>query len=152
MRVWVITREGTRHAKEVIGILSARKSSRTVKDHVEWLYALLHYHPHEHLELAKYTNPSNPYEAQYKKTNTSAPVKSVMTCGDNPFLMACRAKNVVLTDTDAEPPILKWTMPNWPVCDPQTLNIVERIPGAKCKAPTHLPLRVALPNIRPDIP
>jgi hypothetical protein len=41
----------------VIGILSARKSRQKVKESVEWLYSLLHYHPGDHLDFAKYNNP-----------------------------------------------------------------------------------------------
>jgi hypothetical protein len=89
-----LTQEGPQHPTEVIGILSARKSGQTIKEYVEWLYALLHYHPGDHLALSRYNNPTVVYEANFMTTNTGVPVDSTMTCGDNPFLVARRAKNI----------------------------------------------------------
>jgi hypothetical protein len=85
-RAWIITQEGTRHAREVIAVLSARKSGKTVKEYIEWLYALLNCGPSEHFSLAKYNNPTNPYEAVFTRTNTGVPVDNLMFCGHNPFL------------------------------------------------------------------
>jgi hypothetical protein len=99
-RAWVITREGTRHPIQVIGILSARKSSKEIKAYVEWLYALFSYYPSEHLRIAHYTKPLALYEAQFFTTNTGILVDSEMMCGDNPFLVACRAKDLVLIGED----------------------------------------------------
>jgi hypothetical protein len=140
---WIITQEGPQHPAEVIGILSARKSGQTIKEYVEWLYALLHYHPGDHLALARYNNPTVVYEAQFMTTNTGVPVDSAMTCGDNPFLVACRAKNIFLIESDDTASILKWTNPDRLVCDEQTPpNIIEKIPGTTSQAPIHLPLRI----------
>ncbi len=137
---WVITQEGTRHATEVIGILSARKSADTAKDYVEWLYALLHYGPSEHLDLAKYQKPFNPSEAQFMTTNTGLRVSNTITCGDNPFLAARLAKNVSLIDQDSEHPNLKWTNPDRLVCEKDTHRVITKIPGETYQAPVHLPL------------
>src|SRR5229473_1693968 len=141
-RAWIITQEGTQHPSEVIGILSARKSPRAVKEYVEWLYALLHYCPREHLDLAKYNNSFNPYEAQYWTTNTGVPVDSLMACGHNPYLEARLATNVVLIDADGEQPILEWIEPHRLVCDRQTGHIIEKVPGKLSRSPVHLPLHI----------
>src|ERR1700730_8800889 len=124
---WVITQEGTRLETEVIGILSARKSANLAKQHVEWLYALLHYGPAEHMGLAQYNSPSNPYEAQFMTTNTGVPVENTIVCGHNPFLVARLAKDVTLVDTVGVQPRLKWTNPDRIVCDRQTHRIVEKV-------------------------
>jgi hypothetical protein len=137
---WVITQEGTRHATEVIGILSARKGADTAKEYVEWLYALLHYGPTEHLGLAKYRKPFNPYEAQFITTNTGVPVCNTIMCGHNPFLVARLAKNLSLIDEDGDQPMLKWTNPDRLVCDRDTRRIIEKVPGGTYQAPIHLPL------------
>jgi hypothetical protein len=139
-RAWVITQEGTRQSTEVVGILSARKSGKTVKEYVEWLHALLNYAPSEHLNFAKYRNPTNLYEAEFTRTNTGAKVENVMMCGHNPFLVARLAKDIELIDPDGDQPILKWTNPDRLVCDEHTLHIIERIPGVTRQAPVHLPL------------
>jgi hypothetical protein len=140
---WVITQEGPQHPAEVIGILSARKSGHTIKEYVEWLYALLHYHPTDHLDFARYNNPTVVYEAQFMITNTGVPVGYAMHCGDNPFLVARRAKNISLIETCVKVMELKWTNPDIRIWDRQTPpNIVERIPGAISQAPIHLPLRI----------
>ena len=93
---WVITREGTRHPTEVLGILSARKSATKIKEHIEWLYALLHCGPIAHLEMAKYNNPDNTCKAENTRTNTGIPVSTTIRCGHNPYLAATLARNVVL--------------------------------------------------------
>jgi hypothetical protein len=139
---WVITHEGTQHPTEAIGVLSARKSSREIKTFVEWLYALLSYYPGEHLRIAHYTKPLVLYEAQFFTTNTGVPVDSGQTCGHNPFLVACRAKNLVLVGEDGDKQVLKWTGPDQLVCDLQTLHVIERIPGKEREAPIRLPLRL----------
>ena len=138
-RAWIITQEGTQHTTEVIGILSARKSGRSVKDYVEWLYALLSYSPQEHLSRAKYNNPLTLYEAQFGTTNLGVPVDTVMTCGHNPYLVARLGSNISLTD--GEPPLLSWKQPDRIVQDPNSLEIVEKVPGVICTAPVTLPLR-----------
>jgi hypothetical protein len=139
---WVITQEGTRSPREVGGILSARKSSKTIKDYLEWLYALLHYGPSEHLACARYTNPQNPYKAELHKTNTNVPVQDAMHCGDNPYLEACLAKDVNLIDADGEQPVLQWTHPGMPICDKTTGHVIDRIPGQTYRAPVRLPLHI----------
>jgi hypothetical protein len=139
---WVIQQEGPQHPAEVIGILSARKSARKVKEYVEWLYALLHYHPGDHLAHAKYKNPTVLYEAEFGRTNTGVPTGDVIRCGDNPYLVACLAKNISLVESE-NVSVLKWTNPDIRNWDRQTTpNIVERIPGATSQAPIHLPLRI----------
>jgi hypothetical protein len=56
-------------------------------------------------------------------------------------------KNVSLVDVSENAPVLNWTNPDRLVCDEQTPpNIVEKIPGAICEAPIHLPLRVMSEN------
>jgi hypothetical protein len=140
-RAWVITQEGTRHAQEVIGILSARKSGRTVKEYVEWLHALLNYYPNDHLNLAKYNNPTTLDAAEFTRTNTGVPVENVIFCGHNPHLVARLAKDIELVDADGERPLLKWTNPNRLICDARTLQITEKVPGAVCEAPVNLPFR-----------
>jgi hypothetical protein len=137
---WVITQEGTRHSTEVMGILSARKSAKTVKQYVEWLYALLRCYPDQHLEYARYIDPIIPHEAEYK-TNTGVPINSIMRCGDNPYLVARLAKNVKLIDEDPDKPILIWTNPERLVCDPnRPHHIMEKLPGSERQAPVRLPL------------
>jgi hypothetical protein len=141
-RAWVITREGTRHDTEVIGVLSARKTAKEIKGYIEWLYALLSYHPEDHLQFARYTKPVIPCEAERFTTNTGVPMDSGMRCGDNPYLVACYAKDLVLVEEDGDSHRLKWTMPDRLVCDPQSLLVVEKIAGVKCEAPIRLPLRL----------
>ncbi len=75
-RAWVITQEGPNYPTEVIGVLTARKSAATVKDYVEWLYALLHYGPDGHLAFATYTKRAIPCQAEYWTTNTGAPMNA----------------------------------------------------------------------------
>jgi hypothetical protein len=140
---WIITQEGTSHPERVIGILSARKSAEKIKEHVEWLYALLHYYPEEHLSLAKYNNPSNPYKAEYWTTNLGAPVRTMMMCGHNPYLVARYARNISLLGDYPDTQFLKWTEPDRLVCDPRTLHVIERVSGMVLQAPVNLPLRMA---------
>lgn len=135
MRAWVITQEGTRHETEVIGILSARKSPKLAMQYVEWLYALLHYAPAGHMDLAQYKSPSNPYEAQYDSTC------GTIMCGHNPFLVARLARSATLIDADGDQPRLKWTNPDRIVWDKHTLRVVEKVSGMTCEAPIRLPLR-----------
>ena len=139
---WVITQEGTRHPQVVVGIISSRKSAQQIKEYVEWLYALLNYGPEDHLAQARYHNPYNPYKACFWQTNTGAPVDTLMMCGGNPHLVARRAKNIRLVESDGEQPLLEWTQPDRLVCDPQTLHVKEKIPGMTLQAPVHLPLHV----------
>jgi hypothetical protein len=137
---WVITQEGTHHTDEqvVIAILSARKSARAIKEHVEWLYALLRCDPERHLALAKYRNPEIPWEAEFDKTNTGVPV---MRCGNNPWLVARLAKSVSLIPDDRGGWFLQWANPPIRICDTKfPPNIIEKRPGAKCQAPVHLPI------------
>jgi hypothetical protein len=138
---WIITQEGTRQFREVIAVLSARKSGKTVKEYVEWLHALLNYGLGEHLGMAKYHNPTNPYEAEFTRTNTGVPVENLMFCGHNPYLVARLAKDIQVVDPEGDEPILKWTDPDRLVCDEQTLHVKGKIPGASCQAPVHMPLR-----------
>lgn len=140
---WVMTLEGTRHPSEVIGIVSARKGASTVREYVEWLYALLNYGPREHLDLARYNNSFKPYQAQYWTTNTRVPVQSLMVCGHNPYLEARLATNVVLVDPDGEQPILEWIEPQRIVCDRETGRVIEKVPGKLSRAPVRLPLHIA---------
>jgi hypothetical protein len=138
---WVITREGTRHPTEVLGILSARKSATKIKEHIEWLYALLHCDPIAHLEMARYNNPDNTCKAENDRTNTGIPVSTTIRCGHNPYLVATLAKNVVFVDGDGEQPILTWTLPDRIVCDEHEPHvIVKKVPGVRRQAPVHLPL------------
>ena len=137
---WVITQEGTRHDTEVIGILSARKGSQVAKEYVEWLYGLLHYGPAEHMGMAKYQKPSNPYEARFMTTNTGVPVSDTILCGDNPYLVARLAKDLSLIDGGDDRPVLRSTDPPRLVCDKDTHRVIEKVPGGTFRAPTHLPL------------
>lgn len=138
---WVITQEGTQHETEVVGILSARKSAKLAKQHVEWLYALLHYGPADHMRLAHYNSPQNPYRAEFLTTNTGVPVDNTIMCGHNPWLVARLAKNVTLIDADGDQPLLRWTNPDRIVCDRDRIGIFERVPGQTEEAPARLPLR-----------
>ena len=135
---WIITQEGTRHPTEVIGILSARRSANKVKDYVEWLYALLHYAPSDHLAFANYNRPHNPYRAQYWTTNTGVPVQSRIICGHNPYLVARLGKNISLIEADE---VLCWTEPDRIVINTEPEFVMEKIPGLPLQAPIHLPLR-----------
>lgn len=139
---WIITQEGTRQATEVIGILSARKSAKTIKDYVEWLYALLNYSASGHIDFSNYRKPAIPYKAEFWTTNTGVPVETLMLSGHNPHLVARLAKDVTLIETDGEPPLLQWTNPHRLVCDKATRQIVEKIPGLAHRAPVHLPLSI----------
>lgn len=140
---WVITQEGIRHNTiEVVGVLSARKSGRAVKEYVEWLYALLHYVPQEHLQFAGYTKPTLIYEAEFWTTNTGVPTDRRMHCGHDPYLVARRANNISLLDPDDGAPFLKWTEPNLPICDPTSGEIVATKAGKTMRARVHLPLQI----------
>jgi hypothetical protein len=118
----------------------ARKGGRAVKEFVEWLYVLLYYGPAEHLNVARYQNPSKVYEAVFDKTNTGVPVENTMMCGHNPFLVARLAKDVRLFEPDGEQPYLEWVNPDRLVCDERTRQVKERVLGATCRAPFQLPL------------
>jgi hypothetical protein len=64
-----------------------------------------------------------------------------MRCGDNPYLVAFLAKNIQLVDAYDGVCILKWSNPDRLVFDMnRPHHILEKIPGAKCQAPIHLPL------------
>jgi hypothetical protein len=139
---WVITQEGSRHKTKVIGIISARKSDKDIKKYVEWLYMLLHCYPRQHLDSAKYTKPSIDYKAKYLTTNTGTAVNTTMFCGDNPWLVARLANDLICLDIDGEEPVLTWTNPGRIVSDAQDPRKIERMPGIPCKAPIHLPLRI----------
>jgi hypothetical protein len=136
---WIITREGTRHSVEVLGILSARKSAKKVKEYLEWLYALLHCPASTHFEDAKYNKTSISHEAEFDRTNTGVPVSTLIRCGDNPYLVARLAKDVSLIVRDGEASIVKWTNPDRLICD-QTPRIVEKIAGQTCQFTVRLPL------------
>jgi hypothetical protein len=133
---WIITQEGTRHKTEVIGILSARNSSKKIKGYVELLYALFHYDAEEHMSVVRYNKPWNPYKAEYNRTNTGVRVQSTMFCGHNLYLVARLAKELSLLQ--GEPPRLRWT-------EPDRIEItgtkITRIPGLKREAAVSLPFR-----------
>jgi hypothetical protein len=141
-KAWIITQEGTSDDPAVIGVLSARKSGRTVKDYVEWLYGLLHYSLGDQLSLVRYNRPCKPYKADYWKTNTGIPMESRMTCGHNPWLEARLATNVKMIDPDGECSVLEWTEPDRFVCDSRTGRIVEKIRGKTIQAPVCFPLNI----------
>jgi hypothetical protein len=132
---WVITQEGTQHDTEVIGILSARKRPEIVQEYIEWLHALLHYWPAEHMTLARYNDPSNPYPAQFATTAKGVPVQHTIMCGHNPYLVACFAKDVSLS-VDGDQATLKWTAPGMPITDTS-----GKRPDTSNEAPVHLPLQ-----------
>jgi hypothetical protein len=48
----------------------------------------------------------------------------------------------VVAVSDGEQPILKWTQPDRLICDKDTRQIVDKIPGLPLQAPVHLPLRI----------
>jgi hypothetical protein len=137
MKAWIITQEGTRTPVEVIGILSARKSAKIVKEYVEWLYALLQYSAGEHLNMARYSNPTIPYKVQFDRSN-GVRVESRMTCGHNPWIEARFASNVSLIDTSLEGYYLEWTEPDKIIFDPN----LHKIPGETVRFPVHLPLLI----------
>lgn len=139
---WVIYQEGSAHPTEVIGILSARKSPETVKGYVEWIYALLNYNPEEHFDYAKYTKPHIPYEAQYSTTNIGVKVSSALTCGHNPYLIACHASNVHLVKSTSNSFHLEWSNPVRIIQDRITLEVIKKVPGRKMNAPIRLPLQL----------
>ncbi len=141
-RAWIITQEGTRQSREVIGILSARKSAKTIKAYLEWLYALLNYSASGHIDFSNYRKPAVTYKAEFWTTNTGVPMETLMLCGHNPHLVARLAKDVTLIEADGEQPVLKWTQPDRLICDKDTRQIVEKIPGLPLQAPVHLPLRI----------
>ena len=131
---WVITREGPNHPREVIGILSKRKSAH-IKEYLEWLCALLHYDPSEHLAFSRYNNPVRPYKAQFGTVD-----HHMVWCGD---MIARLGRNISLIESCGEKSVLKWQNPDRRNFDQQTPpNIVEKILGAICEAPIHLPLRI----------
>ena len=140
-RAWVITQEGTSNESEVIGIISSRKSSKTVKEHVEWLYALLYCYPEEHIGFAKYTKPEVTYEAKFWTTNTGVPMDNLMTCGHNPYLVARLATDVSL-DSKGNSSYLVWQDPDRFTCNTKTLQITEKIKGMTLRARVNLPLRL----------
>jgi hypothetical protein len=133
---WVITQEGTRHATEVIGILSARNSPEKIKEVVEFLYALFHYNAEEHISRARYNRPWNPYPAEYNRTNTGVRVMSLMFCGHNPYLVARLAKKLDLLP--GEPSELQWIEPDRIEIDGAR---VTRTPGVQVRAVVNLPFR-----------
>jgi hypothetical protein len=139
-RAWIVTLEGTTHREEVIAILSGRKGGRTVKEYVEWLFALLNCGPAEHFFLANRGSSANPFQATFSTTNTGASVENMMFCGHNPFLVARLARDIQMIDPSSEEPILKWTDPDRLICDKESLHIKEKIPGKRCEAPVRLPL------------
>ena len=142
-RAWVITQEGPHHPTEVIGIPSARKSARSVKEHIEWLYALLHYYPETQLQFARYNKPEIPCEAKYWTTNTGIPVDTQVWCGDSGAILIGRlAKNITLIEDKEDVFDLQWTNPDRLECDESFPPNIKKIPGIIRKAPIHLPLRL----------
>jgi hypothetical protein len=115
---WIITRgEGPHHRREVIGILSSRKSARRIKEYVEWLCALLHYNPDEHLAFSRYNNPTVPYKAQVD-------AKQDMVWCD--VMIAVLGRKISLIKSCGSEPFLQWTSRT----------------GVICEAPVRLPLRI----------
>src|SRR5262249_16805118 len=90
--------------------------------------------PDERFELGKYVRARPPYEVSYAVTNTRVPVRNAMICGGDPFLTACLAKDVVLIGSDGDNPVLRWTRPDMPECDPETLLGGRQIPGRTVEA------------------
>jgi hypothetical protein len=136
---WVITREGPQHHTEVIGILSKRKSAH-IEEYVEWLCALLHYAPGEHLAFSRYNNPTVPYKAQIW------PLNPYMVSCEN--IIACLGRNISLIESCGKESVLKWQIPDRRIFDQQSPpNIVEKIPGAIREAPIHLQVALAQINI-----
>lgn len=121
-------------------MLSARKSADAVRQYVEWLYALLNYGASEHLALARYNRPFNPYKAKFLKTNTGVLMQSTIMCGHNRYLVTRFARDVELIGSD-DGTTLRWTEPDRYHCDPRTRDVDKVIPGEQCQAAVQLPLQ-----------
>lgn len=137
---WVLFQDGTRHDIEVLSIFSARKTPNTIKEYLEWLFALLHCHPDTHVAAAKYTKPEVPCKAEFDITNIGVPRQSIIRCGYNPYLTAVMAKNVSLVEREGQPSYLRWTMPDRISWDRDTLDRKETLPGVTLTAPMNVPL------------
>lgn len=141
-RAWIVTTEGIGYETEVISIISARKKPAFVEEYIKLVHALLYCRPDTHLEMARYNKPLIPYVVMYDETNTHTRVRTMMSYGTNPYLVARLAANVVL-DTSGGVPFLEWDNPPMIVCDPRTLRVVGRKPRASTKAPMRVPFRDA---------
>lgn len=96
---WLVTWTGS-HQRErpPVAILDRRKSTRTVREFVEQLYAILTYTPEEKLRWTKAPR-DNPYRAEASGFGR-------ITCGHNPFLFAR-----LVSELQMEGDTLKWTEP-----------------------------------------
>jgi hypothetical protein len=122
---WVITRgEHPDRRVEVIGIVSARKSAQRIKEYLEWLYALLHYNPCEHLAFSRYNNPTVFYKAQVGR--------DMVWCDD---MIAELGRKISLIESCGNQPFLQWTIRN---------DVIR-------KAPVHLPLRIMSEDAAPMV-
>lgn len=87
-RALVVVREATNQPDEVVGVLSARNSAHVVKRSVEWLYALMHYGPEDHLASAITLAPGDALRAQSIPDGTACqkPVSELARWGTHPEL------------------------------------------------------------------
>ena len=143
---WVITRAGHYHATEVIGILSSRKSANSVRKNVEWLYALLYTPPQGHFDSASYTKILHTEKVTFHATNTGVKIFTIMFCGSDPVLVACRATDVELIDSNVDGPSLRWVTPCTIIYDPRSGDIIGKKPGVVRQAPINLPIRNSTTN------
>jgi hypothetical protein len=96
---WLITWTGShQREKPPVALLDYRKSTKTVADFIEKLYAIYTYTLEEQLRWTR-TPKDNPYPADVH------PFARIV-CGHNPFLFAR-----VVTDLHMDGDTLKWTEP-----------------------------------------
>ncbi len=100
---WVCANSGN---GPIATILNARLGAETVRLRVEQLHTDLTASVQEKLDYAHYSKPATPpYRA---KLETQLDGSSSIHCGHNPFLMACRVKDLrIETDEDGSD-VLHW--------------------------------------------
>ena len=93
--IWLVTCAGPSKKTEIVGILSARRSTAYVKDFVERQYADHFFSIDEKVALAL-GHWKNPYKVSYAVHN-GAPHAEWMICGGNPYMEArlVKIKDVV---------------------------------------------------------
>lgn len=89
--------------KKIVAIISGRKSATHIKDLMEKTYAIENYSIEEMLQYAKSGKalcPAEYYKLPSEK-NQGMNYTGIIFCGNNPFIMAFKATNIVsYTDND----------------------------------------------------
>lgn len=106
MKAWLVRWVSANGGDGAIAtILSARLEAETVRCRVEQLHADLTAPIDEKLRYSHYSRPSKPPPARLEVGRDGKPF---ITCGHNPFLMACQVENLRIESGEDGIDVLHW--------------------------------------------